>query len=297
MRPGYSKVLKLGYSKVLNPQVPCHRAQPYYFLLAGTMPPSATFRPSRRACPPPSRTCTRSGSWAPRCGPSTKLPPVLCRPTRSSPSAPGTRRSEGVGRRRGRLREGKGSHFMVQGRQDCAARDSTYLSGKEGRLRAKGAEDPEKIILKCDTFQKKINYGSLKSECLVVCMPHNGRVGSCLSSRVLYTFISMINSKASAPWHNLWALATRGRRDARRPAGTRLQPSGLLWSGDLEAEDLERRLTCITPFSIALACLPVALLGGLLRLISRRLPAHARHRLRARRYHEMARHQVSRPFG
>ena len=78
-----------------------------------------------------------------------------------------------------------------------------HLSGKEGRLRAKGAEDPEKIILKCDTFQKKINYGSLKSECLVVCMPHNGRVGSCLSSRVLYTFISMINSKASAPWHNL----------------------------------------------------------------------------------------------
>ena len=170
---------------------------------------------------------------------------------------------------------------MVQGRQDCAARDSTYLSGKEGRLRAKGAEDPEKIILKCDTFQKKINYGSLKSECLVVCMPHNGRVGSCLSSRVLYTFISMINSKASAPWHNLWALATRGRAatpDAPQVPGCSLR----VYSGlDLEAEDLERRLTCITPFSIALACLPVALLSGLLRLISRRLPAHARHRLRA----------------
>eukprot|EP00964_Phaeocystis_antarctica_P047409 scaffold27423_cov64-Phaeocystis_antarctica.AAC.4 len=89
------------------------------------MPPSATFRPSRRACPPSSRTCTRSGSWAPRCaglyvlwpyvlwltcyglramailtmvprcGPSTKLPPARSRPTRSSPSAPRTRRRLG----------------------------------------------------------------------------------------------------------------------------------------------------------------------------------------------------------
>ena len=74
-------------------------------------------------------------------------------------------------------------------------------------------------------------------------------------------------------------LPHRAQRSPRHAAGCSLRLIGSTL--DLEAEDLERWLACIVPFSIALACLPVALLGGLLRLISRRLPAHARHRLRA----------------